>query len=86
MNQGLSTREAFGNDSPAISSCEIFIFKVFKVGDENIVQLVECFPSMFCPQGCRKLGNPTIQEVEAAGSGVQGFPHQHTEFKAAWNT
>lgn len=46
MNQGLSTREAFGNDSPAISSCEIFIFKVFKVGDENIVQLVESFPSM----------------------------------------
>lgn len=46
MNQGLSTKEASGNDSPTISSCEIFIFKVFKVGDENVFQLVECLPSM----------------------------------------
>lgn len=46
MNQGLSTKEVFGNDLPAISSCEIFIFKVFKVGDKNVVQLAECLPSM----------------------------------------
>lgn len=56
MNQRLSTREAFGNDSPATSSCEIFIFKIFEVGDENVVQLVDACLAWVLFPGLQKTG------------------------------